>query len=90
MPVSEEFVVETVALKRFSSKYFGFASSVSFHQKALSELDLTTETWVQSHTSKSGICGGNSGIEKVFFQVLWLCPISIIPSEGTFRTGSHH
>jgi hypothetical protein len=39
MPVSKEFVVETVALKRFSSKYFGFTPSVSFNQKALSELD---------------------------------------------------
>jgi hypothetical protein len=39
MSVSEEFVMQTVSLKRFSSKYFGFAPSVSFHQKAPPKLD---------------------------------------------------
>jgi len=51
----------------------------------VSHQHLTTETWVQSHASQRGICGGNSGIKTVFLQVLWLCPVSIIPSEGTLR-----
>jgi hypothetical protein len=55
--------------------------------QSVSHQVLIAETWVHFHPSQCGICGGNSGMRKVFIQELRLYPVSIIPLKGNLRIG---